>query len=69
MNLTDDTLKEIAREGRYSGHAAEHLYQMAAELKATASWAEVQYKAAILLAPETADPGEGWEYGARKGGA
>ena len=57
MNLSDAALREIAREGRFCGEAAKHLYQMAAEFKAEASWADLQYKSAIILAPETADAG------------
>ncbi|OGO09269.1 MAG: hypothetical protein A2Y61_05345 [Chloroflexi bacterium RBG_13_60_13] len=55
LNLSDDSLREIAREGRFCGLAAEHLYQLADEFRAEAAWAELQFRAATLLVPETAE--------------
>jgi hypothetical protein len=57
--MSDDTLLEIARNGRYCRLAAQHLNQLAMEFEAEASFAELQFKAAILLAPETTDSGPG----------
>ena len=53
--LTDEALKEIAVFGVRMLQASGHLYQMASELKAEASWAEFQGRAAILLAPGATD--------------